>query len=412
MLHLSDRKGGLPALVVALAVAFPLPAADDPLAPVRAQLARLESLRQERPDDGLLTFYLASTRARLGQKGEALLLLRGLFGRRLGLIPARGIGFDEIWADQEFQAIRGRLEAEEPRTPVAPVRFLLRDASLIPEGIAYDAVGRRFYVGSIARRKIVAVDSHGRSRDLSRRQDGLDSVLGIRVDQARRALFAVATNADSRPPQSPLRNAVVRYDLRTGRLTDKWSIPEAVQLNDVAVAADGTLYVTDSGGGSVFRRKGNDSAFRRLGEPGAFRAANGITATPAGVVYVAVGTGLMRVEPATGRAERVLQGGDTVTGGIDGLYWHDGDLVGIQNGPNPGRVVRIGLVDSGSRVAGLTVLQSHHHPAFDIPTTGAIVGDEIFVIANSHVDRLRPDGSIQDRDTVKPAAIVAVPLGR
>ena len=51
-------------------------------------------------------------------------------------------------------------------------------------------------------------------------------------------------------------------------------------------------------------------------------------------------------------------------------------------------------------------------PAFDIPTTGAIVGDEILVIANYHVDRLRPDGSIQDRDTVRPAAIVAVPLGR
>ena len=90
---------------------------------------------------------------------------------------------------------------------------------------------------------------------------------------------------------------------------------------------------------------------------------------------------------------------------------HDGDLFGIQNSTNPGRVVRIALADKGSRVAGLTVLQSHHHPDFDEPTTGAIANGALNVIGNSYVGHYQPDGSIKDAAELKGTAIVAVPLG-
>jgi hypothetical protein len=63
-------------------------------------------------------------------------------------------------------------------------------------------------------------------------------------------------------------------------------------------------------------------------------------------------------------------------------------------------------------VAGLTVLQSHHHPAFDEPTTGALVGDVLLVIANSHVGRYQPDGSLREPQLVRPPELVAVPLRR
>ena len=101
-----------------------------------------------------------------------------------------------------------------------------------------------------------------------------------------------------------------------------------------------------------------------------------------------------------------------MTGGIDGLYWHEGDLFGVQNVTNPGRVVRIALTDKGSRIAGLTVLQSHHHPEFNEPTTGAIASGALHVIGNSYVGRYQPDGTIREADTLKTPAIIAVPLRR
>jgi hypothetical protein len=99
-----------------------------------------------------------------------------------------------------------------------------------------------------------------------------------------------------------------------------------------------------------------------------------------------------------------------VTGGCDGLYWHGGDLVGIQNVTNPGRVIRIALADQGARISGLTVLQSHHHPEFAEPTTGAIAAGALYVIANSYVGHFQPNGSIKDPGQLKRTAIIAVPL--
>ena len=77
---------------------------------------------------------------------------------------------------------------------------------------------------------------------------------------------------------------------------------------------------------------------------------------------------------------------------------------------NPGRVIRIALADQGTRISGVTVLQSHHHSEFAEPTTGAIASDALCVIANSYVGHFQPNGSIKDPEQLKPTAIVAIPL--
>ncbi len=125
---------------------------------------------------------------------------------------------------------------------------------------------------------------------------------------------------------------------------------------------------------------------------------------------MAISTGIARVEVESGDAKRLPQPDSVVTGAIDGLYWYDGALFGIQNFTNPGRVVRIALRDGGTRVVGVDVLQSHRHPAFDEPTTGTIVGDRLYVLANSFVGRYRSDGTIEDPATMKAPVVVAVPL--
>jgi hypothetical protein len=68
------------------------------------------------------------------------------------------------------------------------------------------------------------------------------------------------------------------------------------------------------------------------------------------------------------------------------------------------------VANKGTRIAGVTVLQSHHHPAFAEPTTGAIGRGTLNVIGNSYVGHYQPDGTIQELGELKGAAIVAVPL--
>jgi sugar lactone lactonase YvrE len=348
----------------------------------------------------------------LGERQPAFALLRSLKGRTLGLIPVRDLGFDAVWADPEFHELRAGLADEDPQTPAAAVAYRLKDPKLIPEGIAFDAKGERFFIGSVAQRKIIVTDAKDQARDFSSPSDKLDAVLGLAVDAARGHLYAVSTNGFEESAKKERRNGVVRYDLKSGRLADRFAAAEAMQLNDLAVAPDGTLYVTDSNSGTLFRKKSGEATFTRFGAAGALRGANGIALGANGTLYVALSTGIARVDTATGEATRLPQPDTVVTGGIDGLYWHDGDLIGVQNSTNPGRVVRIALTDKGSRIAGLTVLQSHHHPDFDEPTTGAIAKGALHVIGNSYVGHYQPDGTITDAANLKGTAIIAVPLRR
>ena len=382
---------------------------DAATAAARASLERIRSLRAQRPGDGLLAFYQAITHAALGERDAALAELRGLLGRHLGLVPSMGIGFEPLWDDAEFQALRQQLAAEEPQTPRAPVAFRLADPRLVPEGIAFEPDGRRFFIGSIAQRKIVVADRVGRVRDFSHPDDKLDTVLGLAVDARRRLLYAVSTNGFDDTAKVERRNAVLRYDLARNRLAARYDVPAAMQLNDVAVAADGTLYATDSGVGSVYRMRPGEKALALFGPAQAVRGANGIAVAADGTVYVTLSTGIARLDP-DGTPQRLAQPDSVVTGGIDGLYWHEGDLIGVQNVPNPGRVIRIRLVDAGRRIEGVKVLQSHHHPAFDEPTTGAIADGALHVLANTYVRRFQPDGTLKGSDSMAPTIVLAVPL--
>lgn len=377
----------------------------------RARLARLESVRKERPNDGVLIFYEAITRIELGDRGAAFASLRSLQGRKLGLVPVRDAGFETAWNDPEFQKIREKLVQEEPRTPDASVAFRLTDPKLIPEGIAYDPKQDRFLIGSVAQKKIVSANREGEVKDFSKPGDNLDCVLGLFVDAVHDQLYAVSTNGFLDEAQTQRRNAVVRYDLKNGLLVNRYDAPDANQLNDLTVAADGTIYATDSAGGTLFRKRPVEKTLTPFGPKSALSGANGITLGADGSLYVAISTGIARIDLSTGAPTRLPQPDTVVTGGCDGLYRYKGDLVGIQNVTNPGRVIRIALADQGTRISGVTVLQSHHHPEFTEPTTGAIAGNVFYILANSYVGHFQPNGSLKNPEQLKPTAIVAVPMG-
>lgn len=389
---------------------FDLFGADDQSAAARASLERIQALRKDRPGDGLLVFYESLTRLRLGEREAAFDLLRSLKGRKLGLIPVRDNAFDGVWNDPQFQAIRNELADDEEKIAEAPVAFRLSDPKLIPEGIAYDPAGDRFFIGSIAQRKIVVANRKREARDFSQSGDKLDCVLGLAVDAARGHLYAVSTNGFLDEAKTQRRNQIVRYDLKSGEVTGRYSAPDALQLNDLAIAADGTIYATDSMGGSLFRKQPNETTLVPLGAAGRLAGANGIAFGTEGRLYIAIATGIARIDLPSGEPTRLPQSDSVVTGGIDGLYFFEGDLIGIQNVTNPGRVIRISLADHGNRIAGLRVLQSHQHPEFREPTTGAIANGRLHVIANSNVGYFQPDGTIKDVDQLKATAIVAVPL--
>ena len=377
--------------------------------------SRSDLLRERlktRPNDVTLLYYLALFEIQDGHKEAGIKALREVARIGRGFLPTRDGGFEAAWNDTAFQSTLARLEAKLPRVTEARTLFRL-DKDLVPEGIAYDPAQRAWYVGSIATGRIVRVDSAGAVSDFTPPSERLP-LLGLAIDAGRRRLHAVRTNGFLEiGPEKQRVNEILSFDLGTRALARTVAVPGAFQLNDVVVAANGDLYVTDTQGGSVYRIRQAGGVLDTVAA-GALPGANGIAlSADGGALYVAHSSGVARIRLADGNVlpRLALPEGETVAA-IDGLYRDGAALLGIQNITNPGRVIRIRLTPNGDAVERIETLLSHHHPAIDEPTTGVVVGRSFALLATTQVSRYTPEGRITSPETMKPPVVLAIDLDR
>jgi hypothetical protein len=338
------------------------------------------------PDDARFVYELARIQAEAGDP-EAM--------ASLGRASELGAGVEALkepaFAAQRQQETHRELFARLARAaaPSGSVRvlFTLPERDLVPEGIARDPADGTLYLGSLNKHKVVRVDPRGRATDfLAPRAHGLRAVLGLRVDPARRQLW-VLTAADEREAD-PTFSAALVVDLASGRLVRRIDADAAGPhlWNDVALGPDGTAWITDSTGGAVHRIGPTGTKAERIADR--LHYANGIAYDEGrGLLYVAHVFGVAILDPRGG-PRRALAG--TPLYGFDGLYAMAGDLVGVQNGFEPQRLVRLRLDEAGTRVTALDVLASAR-PEFEVPTTAAPAGDRLILVGNSQLRRWQKD---------------------
>lgn len=388
-----------------LLLSFCLPAFAQDFEPA---IKQIQARIQQRPNDPTLYYFLSSFQARAKRLDEATASMGKVVELGDGFLPVQEFGFEHLKDHAPFQQLKAGMARSVPLATAATVAFRIPDKTFIPEGIAYDKASGSFFVGSVAQRKIVRVGKDGKAVPFSKDADGLHEVLGIAIDPRKRVLYAVSTSGVS--VQDKPHNSVVRYDLASGRKTAEYAVPEARQLNDLAIHPDGSLFVTDSTLGQVFRIDTATGKHQLFIPGGTLGGTNGIALSADGAtLYIAHSTGLARADVAQGKVERIPSPARQSLAAIDGLYFVDGDLVGIQSITNPGRVIRISL-DRDHAVTHVETLLSHHHPDIDQPTTGVVVDGSIFVLATTQVSRYTGPGKLGDLSTLREPVVLKVPL--
>jgi sugar lactone lactonase YvrE len=345
------------------------------------------------PGDDTLLYALASTWAHAGRPEEAQRWLARLEASGSHLVPlARD--FPGVPAERLSQldaSARARTAASRSR-----VAFTVPDRHLTAEGIAYDAKSRTFFVGSIHQARVLAVGPDGAARDfLPSGTEGLYGVLGMKVDAERRVLW-VASVAESRmrglTPELKGRSALHKVDVDSGRVLARFAREEAGAshlLNDIAVGPSGEVYVTNSTTGELLRLPagaGTGTPFEVVAPARTFIYPNGLALSPDGrLLYVADWShGLTAVRTDTGERTTLRHPRGMALRDIDGMAFHAGGLVAVQNGTALGRIVHFALSTDGLAVEKRVVLEENH-PLFDMPTTGVMAGDTFYVIANSQL---------------------------
>ena len=383
-----------------------------------AFLENMKLAAELRPNHPRLMFNLAAAYALNDRPNEALLWLGRLAD--MGLIfPAATDGdLASLKGAAEFQTILKKIERNKAPVNNAEPAFVLREKGFIPEGIAYDAATETFYLGSVYRRKIVSVDRKGEVKEFAGPRDGLWSVLGMRVDAARRLLW-VATAAqrqmsDYREEENGA-SGLFKFDLRTGKLLKKYLLPNKPHphlLGDLVINTRGVVFATDSVTPAVYAVPRGADQLVPLVAGAPFASPQGLALTPdeRNLLVADYANGLFVVNLLTLKITKVAPAPNSTLLGIDGIYWHKGSLLAVQNGVNPPRLVRLFPSGDLTRVERLEVIEANN-PAFDEPTLGVLVKDTFYLIANSQWGAIDDKGQLAPPDKLKEHVVLKINLG-
>jgi hypothetical protein len=139
-----------------------------------------------------------------------------------------------------------------------------------------------------------------------------------------------------------------------------------------------------------------------------FTAANGIALSPdeRTLLVASFGDGIAAIDLASQSVKPVPHPSDVCLAYIDGLYALRGSLIAIQNGPMLPRIVRFTLSPGGNEIVAMTILE-RRNPLFEGVTTGSLVGDQLYYVANSQLDKVA-DGKIKAHVRLDPLRILAI----
>jgi hypothetical protein len=371
----------------------------------RSETVDLERLLPQIPDRGAALYLLAKRYARLGQTQKALGLLKECVSLDEGFDPEHAPDLQPLNSDTEFRALVEHVRRRYPPVHKARVAFTIPETDLFPEGLAADPAKKLFYMGSMHRRKILRITEAGDVSDFVKPNlYDLMPVGGVKVDQADHGLWA-ATD-----PGEQNRSELVHFD-SNGKLLERFPAPGKGphDLNDLVLRNADEIYVTDTSAHQVYRFNRKSHDFEPLLFPRRLFYPNGITISgDAGLLYVADLLGVICVDLRNESARDVNPGKHTTLAGIDGLYWYRGDLLGVQYGTSSFRVGRFRLSDNGLSVKHTEILESRT-PLVSFPTTGAILGDRFYFIANTGIANLKDD-KIIDPAKLEPIHIAVLSL--
>ncbi len=332
--------------------------------------------------------------------------------------------------------VAGGCRAAETATP-APPQAVVEDLSkstapdelrldlpgFFPEGIAYDPASRRFFLGSLRQNRIVQVATDGSVSDLvGPCQDGLLGVVGLRVDPVRRELWACSAY-DPKGPECGVeadKTGLFKFSLEDGRLLGKWLVKkpdEKYLFNDVVVSQAGDAYATTFAGSEIHKVDASSGEMSLLAKMEGEAWNNGIALSPdERFLLISANEEIYRMDLASREIVEIIPPEGEKLGHADGLYYLEGSLIAVQGFRKDGvptwRIARSWLTDDYSAVTRIEVL-AQDDPAWVVPTTAAVVGQDLYLLATSYLDRIDTPDPEGGRPT-HPAQVLVqrLPLSR
>lgn len=294
----------------------------------------------------------------------------------------------------------------------------IAESDLIPEGIAHDNNTGITYVSSTYKQKILAVKPDGSYSDLKTEgEDGLWSTVGMEVDEANQTLWVVSFHGhEVLPMKQPeleheWTSKLYAFHLPDGELIGSYQpdIEGQVAFNDLCVARDGKVYVTESLNNRVFCLNPEDGSFQQLQiQDSLFVFPNGITISDnQSYLYIVVQSGIMQYSLKDDSFGILQLPSGVLANRIDGLAYYKGSLIANQSYRK--RILQFSLDEEGGAIRHQRILEANH-PDFDQPATGEIAGDAFVYLANAQMQSGFENGVLRKPEELESIKLLKVRL--
>ena len=356
--------------------------------------------------------------ARIADTADVIAGLMGYVNIGLGRMVHSDTTLRRYHAIPAVRAAEAKMEANiAPRVKSHRVASMA-DSTFWPEGVDFDARTGNFYVASIRHRTVAELRPDGTTRELwARGRPDLGAMMGVRVDMQRGVLWATTSGVPQTSGYLPADSgiaALLRIRIADGVIERRWDIPPAPgghALGDLAVSAQGDVFMTDSNHPVLYRLRSGGDTLEHMTSP-LFRSLQGMAPTPDGrTLYVAdYSHGLLRVDLRDGQVVRLDDAPGSTSIGCDGIVLdRTGAIIAVQNGVSPARIMRFVIDSNRTRITRTEVLDRNSANA-DEPTIGTLAHGVFVYVANSQWDKYDSEGKRRPTVPLTAPLLLGVPL--
>lgn len=263
-----------------------------------------------------------------------------------------------------------------------PASIVAERGAFIPEGIEYDKANGRFLTGSLAEGTIFEIDGDGTMTPFVEDPELVSSV-GIEVDEPRDRLLVANSDRAVFDGQAAGQAKLGVFSLTTGERIAMVDLAGVLQnpgddphyfANDVAVADDGTVFVTDTQQNVVYAVDTDyrASVLHRF-EPMEGLALNGIEYHPGGYLIVVGGANLYKMPIDNPDSTAQIELPEPMTG-ADGIVWAGNDRLAVVSN-SQSRVVMLTSIDdwASAEIDAVAMFDGQ-------ATTAAVAGGDVYVV--------------------------------
>ena len=179
-------------------------------------------------------------------------------------------------------------ETGRPATTAAPADITINGSDLYTESISADQAGN-IYAGSLKGTIFRAIAGSEVAEPWIEpgETNGLLTLFGVLADEEHGLLWTCSNPDMFGGASEGQRSALKAFNLETGEFSASYDLPEGRQAcNDIAIAADGSAYASETGNGQIFRLAPGASELKLFAKGDELAGIDGLAFAEDGTLYI------------------------------------------------------------------------------------------------------------------------------